>query len=164
MIFYMLYICGWMIWVVYVCAWVLYVCEWVSMWIEWQQIIILVKHWQYLYIYFPWKCESNDDDGGILWETENIVTWNVCVRLCLCLCKRTCACVWSDDWLWFSGLIMGGNMISVGKKDHFRTASRGQVHMFVWFEVKMIWKNNETKLLKSDKSFCAIAMAMDKAL
>lgn len=70
-----------------------------------------------------------------------------------CVCERTCACVWSDGWLWFSGLIMGGNMISVGKKDHFITASRGQVHMFMWWEVKMIWKNNETKLLKSDKSF-----------
>lgn len=47
----------------------------------------------------------------------------------------------------------GGNMISWGTKDYYCiTASGGQVHTFIYGAVEMIRKNNETKLLKSDKS------------
>lgn len=55
----------------------------------------------------------------------------ICFRVCECV--RVCVCVWSDGWLWFSGLVMGGNMISSGEKDYCIAASGGQVHTFmVW--------------------------------
>lgn len=76
-----------------------------------------------------------------------------------------CVCVRPDDWLWFSGLMMGGNMICSGAKDYCITASGGQVHAYFMvcvMEQKMIRQNNETKLLKKDQSCGAIVIVWNE--